>query len=293
MSSTQEEIGASTGTEEVEEKKTENKSRMAENNAGVDAEALLTWNPALEQYLVDTAEKCMGYAWIHKQAETMYSKRTIFIDLPTIIIGAVNGFISVGSNQIFQNDSYAPVYIGMVSLFVSLLNTISSYFSWGRRAEAHKIASNSYSRLCRMISVEMHTKPRSERMMPHKLLEYVQSNYNSLCENSPLVPPPIVNLFNKRFSGIQDFSLPEETNGLHAITVYIGDDPATAKRYSGLAADLASPLTANRVEIELPGMKKTHSFLTVRSVKDGKEERNDVPGRTPGSEDIHAEKPAK
>jgi hypothetical protein len=258
----------------------------------VHEDGILTWNPSLEQYLVDTAEKCMGYAWIHKQAETMYSRRTIFLDIPTIVIGAVNGFISVGSKQIFKDNEFAPVYIGMISLFVSLLNTISSYFSWGRRAEAHKLASNSYSRLCRMISVEMNTKPRSERMPPHKLLETVQGNYNSLCENSPLVPPPIVNLFNKRFSGIQDFSLPEETNGLHAITVYVGDDPA-AKRYSGLAAELASPLTARSVEIELPGMKKTQSFLTVRSVKEGKEERNDVPGRTPGSEDIHAEKPAK
>lgn len=169
---------------------------------------------------MDTAEKCMGYAWIHKQAETMYSRRTIFIDLPTIIIGAVNGFISVGSKQIFQEDAYAPVYIGMVSLFVSLLNTISSYFSWGRRAESHKLASNSYSRLSRMIYVEMNTKPRTERMQPHKLLEYVQGNYNSLCENSPLIPQPIVKLFTGQFSGLKDFSLPEETNGLHSISVY-------------------------------------------------------------------------
>jgi hypothetical protein len=224
----------------------------------------------------------MGYAWIHKQAETMYSRRTIFIDLPTIIIGAVNGFISVGSNQIFQNDSYAPVYIGMVSLFVSLLNTISSYFSWGRRAEAHKLASNSYSRLCRMISVEMHTKPRTERMAPHKLLEYVQSNYNSLCENSPLVPPPIVDLFNKRFSGIEDFSMPEETNGLHAVTVYVGDDNS-GKRYTGLASELATPLTARSVELELPGLKKTRSFISSYG-------KNDVPARIPGTEDILSEK---
>jgi hypothetical protein len=252
------------------DEKTVSKNRMAENNASVDAEAMLTWNSSLEQYLVDTAEKCMGYAWIHKQAETMYSRRTIFIDLPTIIIGAVNGFISVGSKQIFQEDAYAPVYIGMVSLFVSLLNTISSYFSWGRRAEAHKLASNAYSRLCRAISVEMHTKPRSERMAPHKLLEYVQSNYNSLCENSPLVPPPIVDLFNKKFGGIEDFSLPEETNGLHAVTVYIGEDPIT-KRYSALAGELASPLTVKGVEIELSGRKKPTL-------------RNDVPGPTPGTD---------
>jgi hypothetical protein len=197
----------------------------------INEEALLTWNPSLEQYLVDTAEKCMGYAWIHKQAETMYSRRTIFLDIPTIVIGAVNGFISVGSKQIFKDNEFAPVYIGMISLFVSLLNTISSYFSWGRRAEAHKLASNSYSRLCRMISVEMNTKPRSERMPPHKLLEYVQGNYNSLCENSPLVPPPIVDQFNHKFGTLKDFSLPEETNGLHAVTVYNGSDPADQKSH--------------------------------------------------------------
>jgi hypothetical protein len=235
------------------------------SSENTDKEAILTWNSSLEQYLVDTAEKCMGYAWIHKQAETMYSRRTIFLDLPTIIIGAVNGFISVGSNQIFQNDSYAPVYIGMVSLFVSLLNTISSYFSWGRRAEAHKIASNSYSRLCRMISVEMNTKPRSERMPPSKLLEYVQNNYNSLCENSPLVPAPIVDLFNRRFSGIEDFSMPEETNGLHAITVYAGEDPKqTTKKYT------PPPF----VELELPLIYPP---------------KNDIPGPIPGTEPIYSQ----
>lgn len=238
-------------------------------------EAILTWNSSLEQYLVDTAEKCMGYAWIHKQAETMYSRRTIFIDLPTIVIGAVNGFISVGSNQIFQNDSYAPVYIGMVSLFVSLLNTISSYFSWGRRAEAHKLASNAFSRLSRTISVEMNTKPRSERMQPHKLLEYVQGNYNSLCENSPLVPPPIVNSFNKKFSNIEDFSLPEETSGLHPITVYVGEDPSE-KKYTAPLIQAIMDTTTHTLETNkdtLNNLKKTVELEMVNII--------DVPPRTP------------
>lgn len=219
----------------------------------VHEEGILTWNPSLEQYLVDTAEKCMGYAWIHKQAETMYSRRTIFLDIPTIVIGAVNGFISVGSKQIFKDNEFAPVYIGMISLFVSLLNTISSYFSWGRRAEAHKLASNSYSRLCRMISVEMNTKPRSERMPPHKLLESVQGNYNSLCENSPLVPPPIVDQFNYKFGTLKDFSLPEETNGLHAVTVYNGSDPADQKTQplmSSIMDKIGNDLVSSKAGLE-------------------------------------------
>lgn len=180
----------------------------------------LTWNSELEKYLCDTAERAVGYAWLHKRCEEMYSHRTTFLDIPTIVIGAVNGFISVGSNQIFGNDTYAPVYIGAISLFVSLLNTVSSYFSWGRRAEGHKIASNNFSKLYRYISIEMSTKPREERMSPKKLLEYVKNAYDQLVENGPLIDPTIIAEFNRKFTNVKDLSLPEETNGLHAVEPY-------------------------------------------------------------------------
>jgi hypothetical protein len=177
----------------------------------------LTWNKSLEEYFCNTSEQCMGYAWLHKRCEEMYSHRTIFIDLPTIIIGAVNGFVSVGSKQIFGEDAYAPVYIGGVSLFVSILSTVNSYFGWSRKAEAHKIACNSYSKLYRFIAVEMNTKPRTERMNPKKFLEYVRTTFDQLGESSPLIAPTIVNSFIHKFGTLKDFSLPEETNGLHAV----------------------------------------------------------------------------
>ena len=217
-----------------------------------EAEIALTWNKTLEQYIADVGEKCIGYSWLHKKAELMYSHRTIFLDLPTIIIGAVNGFLSVGSRQIFAGDEYASIYIGMVSLFVSLLNTISSYFSWGRRAEAHKLASNAYARLSRMINIELHTKPRSERMGAQKLLDTVKSQYDSLCENSPLVPPPITDIFNKRFGTVKDLSLPEETNGIYPIYVYeeMPHAPPTTPVFSPL------PTYPHNVQIELPTIHK-------------------------------------
>jgi len=214
----------------------------------------LTWNKTLEQFLADIGEKCIGYAWIHKKAEAMFSHRTTFLDLPTIIIGAVNGFLSVGSRQIFAGDDNASIYIGMISLFVSLLSTISSYFSWGRRAEAHKLASNAYARLSRMINIELHTKPRNERMAPHKLLDTVKSQYDSLCENSPLVPPPIVDLFNKRFGNVKDLSLPEETNGLYPIYVYSEKEPNQPHTPPPSPVFSPAPTTPHNVQIELPAI---------------------------------------
>ena len=104
-----------------------------------------------------------------------------------------------------------------------------------------------------MISVEMNTKPRSERMPPHKLLESVQGNYNSLCENSPLVPPPIVDQFNYKFGTLKDFSLPEETNGLHAVTVYNGSDPADQKTHplmSSIMDKIGNDLVSSKAGLE-------------------------------------------
>jgi hypothetical protein len=178
----------------------------------------IEWNEELEQYFKSTGEKAQGLAWLHKQSESMYSYRTTFLDLPTIIIGAVNGFLSVGSKQIFVNDDYASVYIGIVALFVSILNTINSYFSWSRRAENHRISSLQYSKLHHSLYIQM-TLPRKERINPTELLKQVNQAYDRLREISPVVPDTIVQKFNSKFSNVK-LTLPEDVNTLQGISIH-------------------------------------------------------------------------
>jgi hypothetical protein len=177
------------------------------------------WTPVLENYFASTAEKSHCLSWLHKRAEAMFSHRTTYLDLPTIIIGAVNGFLSVGSKQIFPGDEFASVYIGVVALFVSLLNTINSYFSWSRRAEGHRISALQYSKLYRFLSIEM-SLPRHQRMSPAELLKYTKEAYDRLSEISPLVPRTIIEEFQKKFSNDKEISKPEETNGLEHVVVF-------------------------------------------------------------------------
>ena len=185
----------------------------------IDERRMIGWNTTLERYFVETGEKACGHSWLHKRAEERYSGATIYIDLPCIIIGAINGLISVGSKQIFPGDDYASIYIGVISLFVSLLNTINSYFSWNRRAEGHKISSLNYAKLYRFISIEL-SLPRNERMSAPDLLKYVKSEYDRLSEISPLIPPTIISQFRTHFSKISNISIPEDCNGLHAVRLY-------------------------------------------------------------------------
>jgi hypothetical protein len=182
---------------------------------------IIHWNHRLEEYFSHTGEKAHCLAWIHRKAEAMYSSKTVWIDLPVIVLGTLNGAVSVGSQSLFGGSEFASVGVGVVALLTAILTTIGSYFAWARRAEGHRIASLSYAKLYRFLSVEM-SLPRDERMTPTDLLKYVKGEYDRLSEISPLIPPVIIKLFKEKFDNEKyaDISKPEDANGLHAIVVY-------------------------------------------------------------------------
>jgi hypothetical protein len=179
----------------------------------------INWNVRLEEYFASTGEKANCLSWCHKRAEERYSASSIWIDLPVIILGVLNGATSIGSKSLFGDSQYASIGIGAVALLTSILNTIGSYFSWSRRAEAHKISSLQYAKLYRYLSIEM-SLPRHERMSPSDLLKYVKEQYDRLSEISPLIPPQIVTLFKMHFKDATDISKPDEVNGLEAISIF-------------------------------------------------------------------------
>lgn len=180
----------------------------------------ISWNEKLEEYFASTGEKAHCLAWIHKKAEAMFSNSSTFIDLPVIILSTLIGATSIGSKSLFGESEAAPVVLGIVSIFVSILNTVGTYFAWSRRAESHRISNIQYSRMYRNISVEM-SLPRHERTKPAELLRQVRIEYDRLNEISPLIPPKIVREFNDRFKDEKEISQPEEVNGLEKIEIYV------------------------------------------------------------------------
>lgn len=182
---------------------------------------VIHWTTKLEEFFKEQAEKYYCYNWLHKKAEELYSHRTIFTDIPVIILGTLAGAVSVGSSSLFGNSEYSSVGIGAVVLMNSIISTISSYFGFARKAEGHRIASISYAKLHRFLAVEL-SLPRLERMSPADLLKMVQTETNRLSEISPLIPSKIVELFKKRFSDAKydRIAKPSEANGLEEVDIY-------------------------------------------------------------------------
>ena len=181
----------------------------------------IEWSDRLEKYFADIGEKSHALSWLHKKAQERYSTLKNFTDLPVIILGVLNGATSIGSSSLFGDSPFASVGVGLIALITAILSTISSYFKWAARSEAHRISSLQYSKLYRFLNVQC-ALPRDERMEPPELLKYVKEAYDRLAEIAPLIPPPVIKDFKQTFNKpeYKDISRPEEANGLEHIEVY-------------------------------------------------------------------------
>jgi hypothetical protein len=213
----------------------------------------ISWTPTLEDYFVATGEKCRGLAWLHGRSEAMYSRRRQVIDLPTIVLGSVVGFLQVGSQSMFGDDKMSSVWLGVASLFVSVMNTINSYYQWSKRAEGHRINALHYGKLYRYICVQMGL-PQNERIRAADFLNMVKEAYDRLQEVAPPIPTEIVAEFRIKFSDkkYELVARPEETNGLEKIKVN---------------SAFGIPKVAE--SFQLAGLQKTPSFFSSVKIDNG------------------------
>ena len=107
---------------------------------------------------------------------------------------------------------------------IGMLNTMTTYFAWAKRAEAHRLTASQYSRVHRSIMLEL-ALPRTERIRAHDFLKITRDQLDRLYENAPNVPDTIISEFKRLFGETTpDVSKPEITNGLDPIEVYIDEE---------------------------------------------------------------------
>jgi hypothetical protein len=133
------------------------------------------------------------------------------------------GSASIGTNSLFVKTEIANVVIGIITLSVGLLTTVSNYFSWAKRSESHRIADITYKKIYKFVLIEL-SLPRSERMAAKDMLKAVRDETQRLEETSPQVPDTVIKEFKKKFGdSTPEVTKPEITNGLDPIYVYPSD----------------------------------------------------------------------
>lgn len=203
-------------------------SQDADSTAGAIVKHELAYNPHLEDLIASEAEKALVLRWLHNAAEQRYSKFNTWIMLPVISISTLAGTASIGSDSLFGPNAHAaPILIGLMSLTVSILNVIASFFGWAKRAEGHRISSINYGKMHRWISIEL-ALPREQRLPAKHFLKEIRQQIDRMNETSPQIPPILITEFRTSVKDLKDdVSLPEICNEIHCVKVYQGLNGAT------------------------------------------------------------------
>jgi hypothetical protein len=178
------------------------------------------WNQQLEEILSQEGERALCFAWLHNKSQARVSKYDTNIALPVIVLSTIAGTGSIASQSLFGNSQAAGIVIGMISLSVGVMNTVSNYFGFAKRSEAHKISAMTYAKIHKFIVIEL-SLPRKERMKAKDMLKIIREQLERLAETSPQIPDPIIAIFNEKFHDQTNVSKPEITNGLDPIRVYV------------------------------------------------------------------------
>jgi hypothetical protein len=218
---------------------------------------IASWNSQLEKIIAAEGERCLCFSWLHDRSEKRYSSLTTYITLPSIILATLSGSASIGTNGRCDMPSVVNLnnYIGVSTLVVAMLTTVSSYFAWAKRSESHRIAAVSYKKMYRFILVEL-ALSRSERMAAKDMLKVVRDESQRMEEISPQIPDAIISQFKKKFDkDTSEITKPEITNGLDPIYVYPSDaaSPYMTAKPSKAALDLMDPIYRSpKPEISIP-----------------------------------------
>lgn len=231
-----------------------------DDNTGV-----ISWNSQLEKVISDEGERCLCYSWLHDRSEKRYSSLSTQITLPSIVLATISGSASIGIGQFIPDPKIGNTVIGIFTLTVAILTTVSSYFAWAKRSESHRIAAISYKKTYRFILIEL-ALARSQRMTAKDMLKVVRDEAQRLAEISPQIPDPIIEDFKKKFGNTTpEVTKPEITNGLDPIYVYPSDldSPMIGGMKSKMSEILLDPMYRSpRPVISIPG-----ESLRTRSLK--------------------------
>lgn len=180
------------------------------------------WSDEIEDLLSEWGEVSMCYAYLHNFSTRKYKKKYHHLQVPIIILSTLTGTAN------FATDSYVPeplqhgfsACVGGLNIFCGILGTLLAFLKYAEIYEGHRIAALAWSKLSRMIEIELSLQDK-KRKPCRDFLKICRNEYDNLLESAPNIDLDIITMFNKKFDGkYEDVRRPIICNGLKEIKAY-------------------------------------------------------------------------
>lgn len=173
--------------EAIESKNKKKRSRENENDSKVTKNQ--NWTREAEKIMISWKQKTQGYAWMHNQAARFYGVLDTMVSLPILIFSTL---LSTNAVSTFTMDAqkipqWITITIGCITILVTLLSAIQTFFSFSNHRSKHLSASKGFNGLTRKIQNEL-VKARHNRQECYGFFELISNEYNQLLELDSGIP---------------------------------------------------------------------------------------------------------
>ena len=190
---------------------------------------IVEWAPGIEDVLRKEGEEAESLFWAHNRASVAATRNNDFINIPSIVLQTLTGFLSATGGLV------PPLALGAVSVFTGVLSTLLSYYKFSARAEAHRMSAQLYMKVYKKIEIEL-ALPQEQRVLADKLLEEVRDRLARAAEIAPDIPEGVIEEYKKKFKD-GDAKKPILFNGLDKIMIYRAPTAASLVASKALADD--------------------------------------------------------
>jgi hypothetical protein len=173
------------------------------------------WGVGIEEVLRKEGEEAESLFWAHNRASVRASRNNDIINIPSIILQTVTGFLSATGGLV------PPLALGAFSVFTGVLSTLLSYYKFSARAEAHRMSAQLYMKIYKKIEIEL-SLPPEQRVQADKLLEEVRDKLARVAEIAPDIPETVIAEYKIKFKD-GEAKKPIIMNGLDRINIYKKD----------------------------------------------------------------------
>jgi hypothetical protein len=189
------------------------------------------WTQSLERLVAEWADKASCYQWMHQKTEVKYQRFNMYFTIPVIIMSTLTGTANFATDSIVDNPDnkkFVTFGIGAISLIAGIISTVANFLRYAQGSEAHRVAAISWGKFQRFISIELSLHP-NERMDAMSFLKMGRVELDRLIEQSPPIPPKIIQAFMIAFKDKRDIRRPEIVGGIEHTSIFDDRESRLAK----------------------------------------------------------------
>ena len=223
----------------------------------------IEWHEQQEIILKKWAETSSSYRYLHDRSYLLYSQKNLWFAIPVIVISTITGTANFAQSSFPESiKSYAPSIIGTFNLIAGLITTIAQFLRVSELLESHRVASISFGKLARNISVELSLPVKERNSNGSEFLSQCRNEIDKLIEQSPNIPLSILKQFEEKFKN-HNFIKPDILD-ITSVDIYVNNEEEEFERKQKIAT---KQLELRQKIIEDEKKKQLESYNIIKKLK--------------------------